>query len=305
MKTNRTKHLPTFIAALLLFIGLAQLQAQSGPTFSASYEAYPYSRIADPDTSAGSAYLDTSQIKVSGLNITAAYPLVFSAGRTVLVNELSYRNVVLDYRGFLPGDVNPETMHAIEYNATITHGLSQKWTLMGIVTPGIASDFEASIGRDDLTFQAVVVFIRTYSENLQIGYGAAWSNTFGQPFPLPVLALRWNNGSNLRISSILPTNFEAWYAPTQRLELGFQLSVDGNRYHGDPARYLVDNPLLSYSVGTFGPAINFHISPGTTLGISAGRTFTRRFEFFDGGDDVQDISLENSNFVKVQLQVGL
>ena len=90
----------------------------------------------------------------------------------------------------------------------------------------------------------------------------------------------------------------------QRLELGLQLNVDGNRYRGDPDRYLVDNPLLSYSVGTFGPAINYHISEVMTLGVSARRTFTRRFEFFDGGEDLNDISLENSNFGNVQLQIG-
>jgi hypothetical protein len=292
------------IAALLLS-GVTSIEAQPGPTFSASYDFYPYSRIKDPDTSGGNTFLETSEIGVNTLDLSMSYPLVFAEGRTVLVNEMKYRNLVLDYRGFPPNDVNPDNLHALEYNATLTHGLSDRWTLMAIATPGIASDFEDGIKTDDLTFQAVAVFIRAYSERLQIGYGVAWSNTFGQPFPLPVLALQWNNGSNLRVSSILPTNIEAWYAPTKRLELGFQVGVDGNRYHGDPDLYGVDNPLLSYSVGTFGPAVNYHLSEKMTLGIRAGRTFTRRFEFFDGGKDVQDFSLENSNFLKVQIEAGL
>ena len=96
--------------------------------------------------------LEGRYIKVTSLNLTASYPLVFSEGRTVLVNELGYTRVVLDYTGFPEAAANPENMHAIEYNATVTHGLSDKWTLMGIATPGIASDFEGDVGSDDLTF---------------------------------------------------------------------------------------------------------------------------------------------------------
>ena len=116
--------------------------------------------------------------------------------------------------------------------------------------------------------------------------------------------MEWNNGTNLRVSSILPVSLECWYAPTPRLELGFLVNVDGNQYHGDPDRYLVDNPLLRYSVGTIGPSIHFGITQGLTVGTSAGMTFTRRFEFFDGDKEANDISLKNSGFVKVQLQIG-
>ena len=291
------------IAMVLLLMSIATLYAQPGPSLSASYDLYPHSQIADPDI----ALLEEGEIRVGTLNLKASYPLIYSEGRTVLVNEVVYRRFDLDYRSFPPNvEMNPENMQAIEYNATVTHGLSDRWTFLGIATPGIASDFEGDIGGDDLTFQIVVVFIRGYSERFQIGYGGAWSNTFGQPFPLPILAVNWNNGSNLRVSSILPANLECWYAPTPRLELGLLLNVEGNQYHGDPDIYQVDNPLLRYSVGTFGPSINYHISQGLTVGASAGMTFLRRFKFFDGDDeeDLQDISLKNSGFMKVQLQIG-
>ena len=292
-------------AAIIMLVSVGTSQAQPGPSFSAGYDYFPYTQLDNPDTTGGNAYLDTAEIRTRSMNFTAAYPLVFAEGRTVLVNELSYRNVILEYQGFQPGDTNPDDLHALEYNATLTHQLSDRWSLMTIATPGIASDFHGSIGSDDLTFQAVAVFIRAHSERLQIGYGAAWSNTFGQPYPFPILAIQWNNGSNMRVSSILPANFEAWYAPSQRLELGLMLNVDGNRYHGDRDVYGVDNPLVSYSVGTVGPAVNFHIDEGMSLGLNAGRTITRSFEFFDGSKDVSDIGMKNSYFLKAQLQIEL
>ena len=196
-------------------------------------------------------------------------------------------------------------MQAVEYSATLTHGLSERWTLMAIAKPGIASDFEGDVGRDDLTFQVVAVFIRGYGARFQVGYGAAWANTFGQPFPLPVLAVNWNNGSNLKVSSILPSNLECWYAPSPRLELGLGVSVDGNQYHGDPDIYGVDNPLLRYSVGSVGPSVNYHLSRQMTVGVQTGMTFLRRFKFFDGDneEDVDDISLKNTGYVRIQLQI--
>jgi len=222
-----------------------------------------------------------------------------------------YRRFDLDYQQFPSAQVGtqppkPENMQAIEYNATVTHGLSQKWTFIGIATPGIASDFEGDVGGDDLTFQVVAVFIRGYSEKFQVGYGGAWSNTFGQPFPMPILAVNWNNGSNLRVSSILPTNLECWYAPTPRLELGLLVNVDGNQYHGDPDIYQVANPLLRYSVGTLGPSATYRVSKGLAVGVDAGVTFFRKFKYFDGDDeeDKIDYSLKNTGFVKVRFQMG-
>ncbi len=291
--------------AIVLILSIAPLQAQPGPTFTAGYELHPYSRLADPDTDAASTFLDTGEIRIGTLTLKAAYPITFGQGQTVLVNELSYRRLDLDYRGFPAAAANPENMQAIEYTATITHGLSDRWTLMGIVKPGIASDFEGSIGQDDLTLQAVAVFIRAYSERLQVGYGAAWANTFGQPFPLPILAINWNNGARLRVSTILPANLEIWYATSQRMELGLLLNMDGNQYHGDPDIYGVNDPLLQYSVGTIGPAINVRMGGGMTLGVRAGTTATRRFEFSDGSDDLGDYSLKNAGFLNVQLEVAL
>ena len=293
------------LLGIVLIATSAPTLAQPGPTFSAGYELFPHSEISDPDTDAATTFLDTGTIRVGTLTLTGAYPMIWGEGRTVLVNEVSYRRFDLDYDGFPSGADNPQNMQAIQYAATVTHGLSDRWTFMGIAKPGIASDFEGDVGTDDVTFQAVAIFIRAYSERLQIGYGAAWDNSFGQPFPLPILAINWNNGGRLRLSTILPANLEVWYAASQRMEVGMLLNVDGNQYHGDRDIYGVDNPLLQYSVGTIGPALNLGLGEGMMLGLRAGTTFMRRFEFADGSKDVGDYSLKNAGFLNVSLAVAL
>jgi hypothetical protein len=296
------------MAGLLIIItGIwAAAAAQPGPSFSAGYEFYPHSSLSSPDTSGGAGFLDTGTIRVGTLTLNASYPLIFAQGRTVLANALAYRRFDLDYEGFAESATDPENVQAISYSATVTHVLSERWTLMGILEPGIASDFETDLGRDDLTLQAVAIFIRTYSERTQLGYGLAWANTFGQPFPMPILAANWNNGARLRISAILPANLEVWYGLAPTVEAGVLVSVDGNQYHGDPDIYQVGNPLMRYSIGTIGPSVSMRLSEGIGLRVDTGVSFLRRFEFFDGDNDEDqyDYSLNNAAFARVTLQYG-
>lgn len=294
----------------VLFSAVVALLAASvsaqGPSFTAGYELYPHRHLADPKVEPGTEFLEDGTLRIGTLSLSTSYPLVFFEGKTVVVNEVAYKRFDLDYEGFPESATDPENMQAIQYNATITHGLSEKWTLMGIVSPGIASDFESSLGSDDLTFQAAAIFIRAYSERTQVGYGVAWANTFGQPFPLPVLAVNWNNGARLRVSTILPANLEIWYGIKPAMEAGLLVQVDGNQYHGDPDIYGVETPLLRYSVTTVGPSMRASLGGGVGVQVDAGFSLVRRFEFFDGDDEdnLSDYSLKNAAFLRVTLQYG-
>jgi len=304
--TSNSATFVTFSILFVLFISAFDLYAQPGPSFSASYDFFPYMKLSDPDTSGGAAFLKDGEIRVATLNLRASYPLVFSQGRTVLINEIAYQRFDLDFQKWQEGATRPEHVYAVEYNLMVQHVLSKKWTLLGFLTPGLASDFKADISSDDFTIQAVLVFIRQYSQKLSIGYGAAYANTFGEPFPLPILALEWNNGKNMKLSTILPVSSEFWYRANPLLDLGLSLKVAGNQYRGDPDIYNVSIPMMRYSVGTFGPSIKFRFSKGMSIGIDSGITFLRRFEFFDNEKkkEVNDYTLKNTVFVRFNLQIG-
>ena len=301
--SNQTK-IVVVTGFFIVLCTVSGLFGQLKPSFTASYDLFPSMKFADPDTTGGGAFLRDGEIRVATLNLRASYPLMFSQGRTIIINELAFQRFDLDYKNW-PRDVTRiEHMYAIEYNFMLLHTLSDKWTLLAMLTPGLASDFEADLSFDDFTYQTVLVFIRKYSSNWSIGYGAAYTNTFGQPFPVPILAIEWNNGSNMKFSSILPVSSEFWYMPNPRLELGMSLKVLGNQYHGDPATHGVPVPYLRYSVGTFGPSVKFHLTKGLSLGIDSGITFLRRFQFYDKKDKVADYNMKNSGFVRINLQIG-
>ncbi len=207
MRNNLSKLRSVVLLALTGFIiinSYSSANAQPGLSFSISHDALPYQEFDKPviDSISGTdtTYYSNPEVKLSKVKASLSYPLIFSEGRTVFVNELSYQLVEFEFRN-MTSEI--EQAHAASYTLMLQHQLSKKWTLMAMASPSIASDLEAEVSSDDFSFQAVAIFIRQYSERLSIGYGAAYSTQFGSAIPLPVLALDWNNGSNMMIKAIL------------------------------------------------------------------------------------------------------
>ena len=108
----------------------------------------------------------------------------------------------------------------------------------------------------------------------------------------------------MKSSIIFPVSLEFWYRMNPVVDLGFIAGVQGNQYHGNPDKYIVDNPQLRYSVTTVGPAANIRLHKLFKFRVDAGFNFLRRFEFFDGNDKARSLNLENAGFVRIGLQLG-
>ena len=101
----------------ILFAGISGLYAQPGPSFSASYEFFPFSKLTDPDPG---TFEQNLEVRIATFYAEFAVPFVYSEGRTVLVNTLSYRRFDLDYKNWdnLQGGSRIENTHGIEYSLT-------------------------------------------------------------------------------------------------------------------------------------------------------------------------------------------
>jgi hypothetical protein len=273
--------------------------AQPKPSFSVSYDLFPYQNFTDPP-----AGLDNAEILSFGITAKAAYPIIFSQGKTVLINEIYYQRREFNYKHFPGPDPAIDDIHAANYTLMLQHVLSQKWSMLLIVTPGVASDFEGDVVKEDFNFQTVAVFIRQISESLSMGLGAAYSTQFGEPFPLPILAIDWNNGKNLLWKTILPVSSELWYQQSEKVQLGLVLAVEGNNYHGDPDIYGVGDPQMRYSVVTVGPSARLRLSNWLQLQVDGGLIGYHRFEFFDGDDEVASFNLKPFAFGRIGLSIG-
>ena len=283
-----------------LFADISGSYAQPGPSFSGSYEFFPFSKLTDPDPG---TFEQDLEVRVATFYAEFSVPAVLSEGRTVLVNTFSYHSFDLDYKNWddLQGGSRIENTKGIEYSLIMVRQLSEKWNLTTVVTPGLHSDFQADISNDDFNVASAIIFGRKNSQNFSLGFGAAYSFKFGEAFPLPLLTLQWSNGSSSRMDLLLPVHAELWYLPSRKLELGLAARIAGNQYHGDPARFSVQNPQMRYSIGTVGPSLKILLK-GLHLTIDGGVTLLRRFEFFDGKNEQNSLDLENSGFVRAGIQ---
>jgi hypothetical protein len=285
--------------------GIASLEAQPGPTVSVTYDALPYQEfkesIVESADGNDTTFLDNAQVQLQKLKATLTYPIVFSKGRTVLVNDLSYQLILFKYRGI---ETPLKRLHAASYTLMLQHRLSRKWSVWALATPSLASDLEAEVSENDFNLQAATIFIRHFSERLSIGLGAAYSTQFGSAIPLPILAFDWNNGKNLMAKAVVPVSFEFWYRPGSKLDLGLVMSGDGNNFRGDPAIYQVTNPELRYTMMTIGPVAKITLFDGLKLHMEGGVIALHRFEFFDGDNEDASYDLKPSQHLRVGLQYG-
>ena len=289
-----------------LVLGLGETaKAQPGPSFSISYDLLPYQDFDNPimaDASGNdTTYLENPQAQLRKLRTSLSYPIVFSKGRTVLVNEFSYQLIEFRYRQL---GYPLERLHSASYTLMLQHRLSTGWSVWALGTPSLASDLKAEVSENDFNFQAAAVFIRHFSSRFSLGIGTAYSTQFGSAEIVPILAFDWNNGKNLMAKAILPVSLEFWYRPSNRLDVGLLLSGDGNNFRGDPDIYQVENPELRYTMLTVGPAAKVKLYEGVFLTCEAGLLGLHRFEFYD--DDTEDTSydLKPSQYVRIGFQCG-
>ena len=288
-------------ALILLFIGISDNAiAQQVIGLSFGYEFFPYVKLADPITGS-----EDFEIKASSRSLGAAFPLGFAKGKIMVQNQINYKRTDFSYRNFPSGGPEIEQVQSVGYTFFMIDSLSTKWKMVAVAIPGLASDFEAEVSSDDFTFGAIFGFIRQMSKTFQLGFGIAYMPDFGEPLPLPFLYIDWKIIPKLSANGLLPTNMIFAYKLNPKIDLGLSLKVDGNRYHGDPDKFGVDNPLMRYSEGTISPSVQIHFLRWLHLNVEGGFAFYRNFEFFDGDEKAQSLDLKQTGYLRTFLVLGM
>jgi hypothetical protein len=89
------------------------------------------------------------------------------------------------------------------------------------------------------------------------------------------------------------------------IDAGLRASIGGNRYHGDPDRFGVDNPQMKYSLTTVGPKVQIHFTERLHLNLEGGYTIFRNFSFFDGPTEASNFDMENAFCLRASTVIGM
>ena len=299
--TSKKNRMIILVVLFNVALGLNQhLQAQQIFGLSYGYEVFPHVKLTDPIP--GNSEFE---IQASSWDVGAAFPLMFGQGKTIVMNQFNYKRTDLNYRNSPSGATLIAQMQSMQYTFFMIDSLNHKWKMVVVLTPGLASDFEGDLVKEDFTFGGVFGFIRQYGKNLQIGCGLAYMPDFGEPLPMPFVYLDWNISSRMNLNGILPTNMLLKYQLNPKFDVGLSLKVQGNRYHGNPEKFGVDNPLMKYSEGTFSPMLQYHFNQFLHLNVEGGYAFYRNFEFFDGDTEAQSLDLKQTGYIRTRLVIGI
>lgn len=275
-------------------------QSSPPPTINFGFDYFPATLMTEPVAPGA----DDLELQIDNWTIGVSLPFAKNESSTI-THSFEYSRLSINYLNAIPElGTLVETMHAIQYSLVWEKILNEKWDLLTIANPGMATDFQGKLSKDDLILTLAVVGIRKVTDQLSYGIGLAYNPNFGAHHPMPVLALMWNNGKNMKFETILPVNLSFGYRPNSVFDLGVDFTLDGGSYHGNPDKYGVENPQLRYSVAKGGPNITFNISHWLHLKCTGGVTFLRRMEFYDGSIEQGTFDIKQSGFLSFDLVVG-
>ncbi len=288
-----------FLLCLILVSAFSNAVAQEAFGVSVSYDYFPYTELKEEVAEEPDLKIHTNTI---GTKI--AFPISIKKGKVLIKNYIEYKRVNFKYKENL-GDLGIDQAQSVKYTAFITDSLSPKWSLVVIVTPGLASDFEGGLSTDDITFEGVLGLIRKTRKKNDIGFGLAYIRDFGRPLPMPFLYFSWQIRENLKASGLIPSNIDLIYSPHKVFDLGLSCKMIGDRYHGDPDKFGIDNPQMEYSEGTVSPMIRINFKKWMHLNMEGGLAFARNFEFLDGNDKLQTFDLKPAGYFRTSFILGM
>ncbi len=288
-----------FLLCLILVSAFSNVIAQESFGISVNYNYFPYTELKDE-----SADEPDLKIHTNTIGGKLAFPLSFKKGKVLIKNYIEYKRVNFKYKDNLT-DIDIDQVQSVKYTAFVTDSLSPKWMLAVIVTPGLASDFGDKLSTDDITFEAILGLIRKTRKMNDFGFGLAYMRDFGRPLPLPFLYFTWQISPKLKANGLLPNNINLIYTPHKVIDLGLSLMMTGDRYHGDPDKYGIDNPQLEYSEGTVSPMVQIHFTKWMHLNLEGGFAFARNFEFLDGNDKILSYDLKPTGYFRTGFVLGM
>jgi len=297
---NSTKSLLFLGAIFITENSVAQLE----PSWTVGYDILPFQEVDGSIEMEDGSLVDDAEVRLSRVRTSFKYPKIYFQGKTIVFHEISYQGIGFDYRKTTS---LIDRLHALGYSLTALHTLSEKWSMLFIGKSSLASDFDTDITGEDFSFQSAAIFNRQINENLTMGLGIAYSTQFGKAEALPLLSIDWNNGAKWSINTILPSNLDIWYDHSQRVKLGFLVTIDGENFRFSPGNYEDEypKPNLRYTMITMGPTAKISLSKKSLLNIESGIVGLHRFEFYSENVEVVSNDLKPNWYIKLGFETNL
>lgn len=266
----------TFLA-LCLFLSPALLAQREQAIFR--YERFGTTTFSDPEPRrlSPNARFAASQAQLNA-NVRT---ILGEEGETVIYNGFQYRYLLAEFENvalFAPQPVpyRDKEFHFLFYDLLILHSLSDAYTLVATLRPGVFSDFK-NITREHFRLEGAFFIDKQMSESFTLGLGVARSSNFGRVLILPILHALYFGGSTWMLDVLLPSRAELWFYPTKSLEAGINLALSGSQYAiGERDPFSANQ--FGFANATIGPILRYNLFSKFYFSAEAGYAFVRRVE---------------------------
>jgi len=235
-----------------------------------------------------------------------AIPQTFKKSKkTILLHILGYTNLRVDTEGNTAiGFVeNTKHYHTISYSLGLIQILNQKWKLISILNPLLASDFGKSLNEDDLLFQANAMALYTKNKKTQYGLGLIYTTRLGRPLVLPMGIFKYKTPKMI-VDIVLPNKLSVMFnTPTRKFFYGFEAGLNGGLFNNTSDIRTVNAIIdeAGYSRLNIGPAIALKLKNNIKLHLSGGMAVGRKLEFIDINEETFDRTPESGPFFRAGL----
>ena len=304
------KHLYFALLGFSFLLVANTATAQLRPSLTFGHETWPSASVSNVELNGSSAEsMSDIEVWTDTRFVRASYPLLLQGGRTYLDLQAGFQRIQYRYDNWTAALPRPTDAYIVDLTVLAQRQLSSRWSLLGQITPALKSGLEEELIREDFAIEGAVLTSRRVGERSALGFGVAYTTTFGAPFPIPVLQLEhqgtlWSGGPAWRGSALLPSTLEAWVIPARRLEVGVQVRTLGDRHHLTEGGQTLSTPYSDYFDTVVGPTVIAHLTPWLKVNMESGMSLYRQVQVTDRRDEVISFEPDRSAFLRWQVTIG-
>ncbi len=150
--------------------------------------------------------------------------------------------------------------------------------LTALALPGLNSDLRAVMA-EDVTWGGVARAVYRTTPQLAYRLTIGYRQQFYGPQYVLLLGLDWHPAARWRVFGDLPTALTLSYTPTQRVNVGFNLTGINTAY-----RLLSGNQYFQYQQGSYGLFAESYLSSHWAFRFTTAYSVTRRFDIYSRND---------------------
>jgi hypothetical protein len=227
-------------------------------------------------------------------------------GQTSIHSNLNYRLMDFSYDQDTSDPNQMKRIQEIKSVIIIRHPISEKWSILALAMPTIATDSRKSVSMDDLILDGILGVSKKFgaASNLEIGFGVHAMYSFGETLITPGISIDYRSTDNKWLAQFYWPRLNVLYSLSPNTQVGLAGSIDWTRfnlknYQGYNAKEV---DYAQYSTIHGGLQAHQRLAGNFWLQAQAGMGLFNRYELFDTKQKtVNDFSVSSMAYGKAGL----